>query len=101
MKRHDLNGVPLEMAKELIRYYFANRQDNPIWVVLPVINFDFCFGDSTFSHKYKSKLPKDVFEMEVYARSICRYRLCDKISKEMSVQMSVQLEISSQIWYNI
>ena len=79
MKRHDLNGVPLEMAKELIRYYFANRQDDPIWVVLPVINFDFYFGDSTFSHKYKSKLPKDVFEMEIYARSICRYRLCDKI----------------------
>lgn len=45
----DTNGVPKEIVVELFRYYYANKQDNTDWVVLPVTNFDADYGSNTFS----------------------------------------------------
>ena len=37
----------------LIKYYYANRQEDTDWVVLPVANFDDYFGSTSFSKKQR------------------------------------------------
>lgn len=58
----------------MIAYYVANRPEDGDWVMLPVTNFNYYFGDTNFGRKYLNILPA-----EVVARSnsfgISRYRV--------------------------
>ena len=45
-------GVPLDIVTTLVSYYHANKPEDSDWVVLPVANFDACFGTTSFGRKY-------------------------------------------------
>ena len=66
----DLNGVPYEIVRDVVEYYFANRAESE-WVVLPVSNFDCYYRDTSFSKKWLSKIPKEILQREV-RNGICR-----------------------------
>ena len=70
----DTNGVPKDVVAELIRFYFANKQDDSDWVVLPVANFDAYFGNYNLSKKWLAKIPKSIICRE-NKHGICRYKL--------------------------
>ena len=72
----DLNGVPRYAVEEVLRYCFANRTDNSPWVMLPVENFDAYYGNTNFSRKWLSKLPKEIITRE-YHRDVSRIRIKD------------------------
>ena len=38
------SGIPFEIIQTLAAYYIANRPEDSDWAVLPVVNFDACFG---------------------------------------------------------
>lgn len=46
------SGIPFEIIQTLAAYYIANKPEDSDWVVLPVANFDACFGGTSFSKKY-------------------------------------------------
>ena len=60
----DTNGVPKEIIAELFRYYYANKQKDTDWVVLPVTNFDAYYGNNTFSKKCLAKIPNTLIVRE-------------------------------------
>ena len=62
------------MVYELIAYYVANKPEDSDWVVLPVTNFDYCFGDSNFSHTYLSRIPEEIL-VRSHKYDISRYRV--------------------------
>lgn len=62
------------MVYELIAYYIANKPEDSDWVVLPVTNFDYCFGDSNFSHTYLSRIPEEIL-VRSHKYDISRYRV--------------------------
>ena len=76
----DLNGVPVGIVEELFRFYLANRREDTDWVVLPVANFDCFYGNTSFSHKWKSMIPKDIMEISKDMLGVCRYRLSELLS---------------------
>ena len=53
-------GAKPEVLITLYKYYIANKQDNTDWVILPVTNFDACFGTTAFGRRYLS-LKKQIF----------------------------------------
>ena len=55
-------------------YYVANKPGDSDWVVLPVTNFDYCFGDSNFSHTYLSRIPEEIL-VRSHKYDISRYRV--------------------------
>ena len=67
----DLNGVPRYAVEDVLRFYFANRTDDTPWVVLPVETFDAYYGNTNFSRKWLSKLPKEIVTRE-YHRDVSR-----------------------------
>jgi len=67
-------GVPENVLLTLAKYYYANKQDNSDWVVLPVTNFDAYFGTTAFSRKWLVKLPESVL-MRENGFGVCRYRV--------------------------
>ena len=62
------------MVYELIAYYVVNKPEYSDWVVLPVTNFDYCFGDSNFSHTYLSRIPEEIL-VRSHKYDISRYRV--------------------------
>lgn len=70
LRQMDLNGVPYEIVRDVAEYYFANRAESE-WVVLPVSNFDCYYGDTSFSKKWLSKIPKEILQREV-RNGVCR-----------------------------
>lgn len=46
------------VLETLIKYYYANRQENTDLVALPVVNFDSFFGSTSFSKKRLTELVK-------------------------------------------
>lgn len=62
------------MVHALIAYYIANKPEDSDWVVLPVTNFDYCFGESNFSHTYLSRIPEDIL-VRSHKYDISRYRV--------------------------
>lgn len=66
--------IPEDVILALLRYYFANKEADTDWVVLPVINFDAYFGTSSFSKKWLNKLPAELFEKQS-RYGVCRYRV--------------------------
>ena len=61
----------------LIKYYYANRQDDTDWVVLPVANFDAYFGSTSFSKKRLTELVKSGAIERENSYNVSRYRLND------------------------
>ena len=66
--------IPEDVILTLLQYYFANKEADTDWVVLPVINFDAYFGTSSFSKKWLNKLPTELFEKQS-RYGVCRYRV--------------------------
>ena len=56
------------------RYYFANRTNDTPWVMLPIESFDAYYGNTNFSRKWMSKLPKEIITRE-YHRDVSRILL--------------------------
>ena len=69
----DLNGVPVEVVEEVVRFYLANRREDTDWVVLPVANFDCFFGNTNFSRKWLSALPETVIRRSESSYGVSRY----------------------------
>lgn len=68
------NGVPETVLPTLYRYYLANKPGDSAWVLLPVTNFDACFGTTSFSRKWLAKLPESIITRE-NGYGVCRYRM--------------------------
>lgn len=66
--------IPEDVILALLQYYFANKEADSDWVVLPVINFDAYLGTSSFSKKWLNKLPTELFEKQS-RYGVCRYRV--------------------------
>lgn len=66
------NGVPETVLATLYRYYLANKPEDSDWVVVPVTNFDACFGTTSFSRKWLAKLPESIITCE-NGYGVCRY----------------------------
>ncbi len=61
----DLNGVPFNVVCDVVAFYEANKSPDSEWVVLPVSAFDCYYGNTNFSKKWLSKIPKDILTREV------------------------------------
>ena len=59
---------------DLLAFYYANKTDDTDWVVLPEINFDAYFGNTTFSKKWIDKLPPEIFDRQANY-GLCRFRV--------------------------
>ncbi|MGN0178053.1 MAG: hypothetical protein ACI4DY_01230 [Monoglobaceae bacterium] len=59
----------------LVKYYYANRQDDTDWVVLPVANFDAYFGSTSFSKKCLTELVKSGAIERENSYNVSRYRV--------------------------
>ena len=59
----------------LVKYYYANRQEDTDWVVLPVANFDAYFGSTSFSKKRLTELVKSGAIERENSYNVSRYRL--------------------------
>lgn len=59
----------------LIKYYYANKQEDSDWVVLPVTNFDAYFGTTAFGRKWLKLLPENIIERSETSYGISRYRV--------------------------
>lgn len=54
--------------------YLANKPEDSGWVVLPVKNFDACFGTTSFSRKRLARLPESAL-VRGNGYGVCRYRM--------------------------
>ena len=59
----------------LVKYYYANKQEDSDWVVLLVTNFDAYFGTTAFGRKWLNILPENILERSETSYGICRYRM--------------------------
>lgn len=67
--------VHTDVISLLIKYYIANKHEDSDWVVLPVTNFDMYFGNTNFSKKWLTKIPKDIIIRDKQSFGICRYKI--------------------------
>ena len=77
--RERLSYVPTKVVELLVRYYYANKQDDNEWVVLPVTNFDAYFGNTNFSRKWWNRVPDSIIVKQKQCYGVCRYSLQDTI----------------------
>ncbi len=68
----------------LIKYYYANRQEDTDWVVLPVANFDAFFGSTSFSKKRLTELVKSGAIERENRYNVSRYRLNEVFAAGLS-----------------
>ncbi len=68
----------------LIKYYYANRQDDTDWVVLPVANFDAYFGSTSFSKKRLTELVKSGAIERENSYNVSRYRVNEVFMTEIN-----------------
>ena len=61
-------------AKDLTAFYYANRQDDYDWVVLPIVNFNAYYRSTTFEKNYLPILPRGVFVRETI-HGLCRFKV--------------------------
>ena len=83
LKKTDLNGVPFEVASDVICYCLANQWEDTEWIVLPVASFDCWYGNTNFSRKWLNRLPNTIIERAPQRYGICRIRL----SREVQTQL--------------
>ena len=77
LDKTDLNGVPRYAVEDVLKYYYASLTDSIPWVVLPVENFDAYYGNTNFSRKWLSKLPKEIITREYY-RDVSKIKIIIK-----------------------
>lgn len=68
----------------LIKYYYANRQEDTDWVVLPVANFDAYFGSTSFSKKRLTELVKSGAIERENSYNVSKYRVNDVFMTELN-----------------
>lgn len=68
-------SVPDTVLPILVKYYYANMQEDSNWVVLPVTNFDAYFGTTAFGRKWLKLLPENIIERSETSYGISRYRV--------------------------
>lgn len=67
-------GCPDTLLPMLAKYYLAHLQEPEEWVVLPISTVDAYYCNNNFSKKWKSALPKDLFQFQS-SYGICKYKL--------------------------
>ena len=73
---------PAQPAAELlVKYYIANKPHDSDKVVLPVTNFDACFGNGTFSKKWLPKEFDSVIIRDPQSNGVSRYTLHENLIK--------------------
>ena len=70
----DLGGVPFEVVCDVIAYCEANKPTDTDWVVLPIANFDYYYGNTNFSKKWLSKIPAEILLREI-SNGVSRVKL--------------------------
>ena len=68
-------------AALLVKYYIANKPIDNDKVVLPVTNFDACFGNGTFSKKWLPKEFDDIITRGPQSNGVSRYMLHENLIK--------------------
>jgi len=63
-----------QYAKDLTAFYYANRQDDYDWVILPIVNFNAYYRSTTFEKNYLPILPRGVFVRETL-HGLCRFKV--------------------------
>ena len=75
-------ATPAQPAAELlVKYYIANKPLDNDKVVLPVTNFDACFGNGTFSKKWLPKEFDDIIIRAPQSNGVSRYMLHENLIK--------------------
>jgi len=72
-------GVPVEASVLLYKYYVANKEDDPEYVVLPQQNFNAYFGSTAFSQKWVAALNGKVIEKKS-SEGVCKYAIANAIN---------------------
>ena len=71
---------PAQPAAELlVKYYIANKPHDSDKVVLPVTNFDACFGNGTFSKKWLPKEFDFIITRDPQSNGVSRYTLNENL----------------------
>lgn len=70
----EIEAVPAEVIYDVVSFCEANAQEDTLWVVLPVANFDCFYGNTNFSKKWLSKIPEEILTREV-SNGVCRVKL--------------------------
>ena len=70
----DYRDVPRYAVEDVLKYYYANLDDETPWVVIPVVNFDAYYGNTNFGRKWLSKLPKEIIQREIFNRGVSRVK---------------------------
>ena len=74
LKKATPTGTPTTLLPMLAQYYLAHKEENAEWVILPVSAVDAYYGNNNFSKKWKTALPKAIFEnKESYG--ICKFKM--------------------------
>ena len=68
-------------AELLVKFYIANKPLDNDKVVLPVTNFDACFGNGTFSKKWLPKEFDDIITRDPQSNGVSRYTLHENLIK--------------------
>ena len=68
---------------DLIAYYYAHKEDDSEWIVLPVTNFDMYYGSSYFSKRILPTIPESILERQNHLGT-CRYRIAEDFLPEKS-----------------
>ena len=64
----------LPIAEDLASFYYANKQDDCEWVVLPIVNFNAYYRSTTFEKNKLPSLPRDIFVRETL-HGLCRFKV--------------------------
>ena len=75
LNKADLNGVPIDVVSDVLSYYLANKQEDTDWVVLPVMSFNYYYGNSTFEKKYLKNIPEDIILRDRSRHGVCRIKV--------------------------
>ena len=68
-------------AELLVKYYITNKPHDSDKVVLPVTNFDACFGNGTFSKKWLPKEFDSIIIRDSQSNGVSRYTLHENLIK--------------------
>ena len=75
-------ATPAQPAAELlVKYYITNKPHDSDKVVLPVTNFDACFGNGTFSKKWLPKEFDSIITRDPQSNGVSRYTLHENLIK--------------------
>ncbi len=71
----DLNGVPKNVIEDIVSFYMANKQPDTDWVVFPVTNFNYYYGNTMLEKKYLKKIPKEIIFRDMSKHGVSRIKL--------------------------